>query len=273
MKKNFDNIANRKGFSLAEVLAAMTIGAMVLIAVIAVYNRAQSAAAAISRHLDSERLTSEVLQRIAEDLDGIIDAGKNVKITLRNKWEGHGLHTARLEIIKNVYDDQQRPQLLEKIVWQGNFDYDGGSGGLVLYRSHSGIAYEDKLLEEFKDDFERELFVPVCSGVTYFAVEIPQGDQVRDFWEADALPAGVRVSLSFTEPVKSAAGVLDVPDFDRIIRTVAIDRTRKMNFIYEPPQFEDVNQPQGPNELKQEPNEPNKPDKSDETIVPPIPPR
>jgi prepilin-type N-terminal cleavage/methylation domain-containing protein len=259
MKKTFNNIVNRKAFSLAEVLVALTIGAMVLVAVMAVYNRAQSAAAAISRHLDSERLTSEVLQRIAEDLDGIIDAGKNVKITIQNKWESHGLHTARLEILKNVYDDQQKPQVFEKIIWQGNFDYDGGSGGLVLYRSHSGIAYEDKLLEQDREDWQRELFVPVCSGVTYFAVEIPQGDQFQDSWTAESLPAGVVITISFAEPVKDASGVLDVPYFDKIRRTVAIDRTRKMRFVYEPPQFEDVNQPPEPNEPKQEPNEPNKP--------------
>ncbi len=259
MKETIDNLANRKGFSLAEVLVALTIGAMVLIAVIAVYNRALSASAAISRHLDSEQVSSEVLQRIAEDLDGIIDAGKNVKITVENKWESHGLHTTRLEILKNIYDDQQKPQVLEKIVWQGNFDYEGGSGGLVLYRSHSGLAYEDKLLEQDKEDWQRELFVPVCSGVTYFAVEIPQADEIRDFWNSEMLPAGLRVSLSFTEPIKSAAGTLDVPDYDKIRRTIAIDRTRKMKFVYELPQFEDVNQPQEPNESKQEPNEPNKP--------------
>jgi prepilin-type N-terminal cleavage/methylation domain-containing protein len=262
MKKTVNNLMKPKGFSLAEVVAALTIGALVLVAVIAVYNRAQSAAAAIYSHLDSEQQSTEVLQRIAEDLDGIIDAGKNVKITIVNRWESHGLHTARLEILKNVYDDQQIPQVLEKIVWQGNFDYDGGSGGLVLYRSHSGIAYEDKLLEQDKEGWQRELFVPVCAGVTYFAVRIPQGDQMAESWNSDTLPAGLNILLSFAEPFKSPAGVMDVLDYDKITRTVAIDRTRKMKFVYEPPQFEDVNKPQEPNEPnepKQEPNEPNKP--------------
>jgi len=264
---------NQKGFSLAEVLVALTIGAMVLITVIAVYNRAQSAAVAIVRHLDSEQQSYEVLQRIAEDLDGIIDIGKNVKITLVNKWESHGLHTARLEIVKNIYDDQQRPQVFEKIIWQGYYDYDGGSGGLVLYRSHSGIAYEDKLLEQDKEAWQRELFVPICSGVTYFAVEIPQGDQVRDFWNSDTIPAALRITLSFAEPVKNPDGVMEVPDLDKIRRTVAIDRTRKMKFVYEPPQFEDVNAPKEPNQPKQEPNEPNKPNITDETDKLPILPK
>lgn len=270
MKKSINIFANRRAFSLAEVIAALTIGAMVLIAVMAVYNRAQSAASAISRHLDSERQTSEILQKIAEDLDGIIDAGKNVKITIQNKWESHGLHTARIEILKNIYDNQQKPQVFEKIVWQGHYDYDGGSRGLVLYRSHSGIALEDKLLDEEKEDFERELFVPVCSGVTYFAVEIPSGDQVQDNWTSETLPPGVVISVSFAEPVKDVSGVLDVPDLEKIRRTVAIDRTRKMKFVYQPPEFADANQPQETNESKQEPNEPNKPD-TDEPAIPPMP--
>ena len=260
MEKTFNNFRIQKAFSLAEVIASLIIGSMVLIAVMSVYNRAQRSAIAITRNLDSQRLASEVLQRIAEDLDGIIDAGKNVKITIKNKMESHGFHTAQLEILKTVYDDQQKPQVFEKIVWQGQYDYDGDSMALVLYRSHSGIAYEDKLLEQNKEDFERELFVPVCSGITFFAVQIPQGDQVRDNWTAEAIPPAVAVTLSFAEPVKTVTGALDVPDLDKIKRTVAVDRTRKMKFVYVPPQYADQNQPsEDPNKLKQESNEPNKP--------------
>jgi prepilin-type N-terminal cleavage/methylation domain-containing protein len=61
----------RPGFSLAEVLAALTISAMVLAAVVAIYSRAQNSAAAIVRKLDSTRLSTEVLQAITEDLDTI----------------------------------------------------------------------------------------------------------------------------------------------------------------------------------------------------------
>jgi prepilin-type N-terminal cleavage/methylation domain-containing protein len=260
MKKTLNTFVKQNGFSLAEILAALTIGALVLVAVMAVYNRAQRSAEAISRHLDRERISSEVLQLIAEDLDGIVDAGKNVKITITNKWESHGFHTARFEILKNIYDDQQRPQVLEKIIWQGHYDYDGNSKALVLYRSHSGIGLEDKLLEEEKEEFERELFVPVCSGVTFFAVEVPQGEDVRDDWTSDTLPAGIVATLSFAEPMKTASGTLEMPDYEKTRRTVAIDRTRKIKFIYvPPPEYEDQNQPPEPNEIKQEPNEPNKP--------------
>lgn len=267
MQRNIDIFANRRGFSLAEVLAALTIGAMVLIAVMAVYNRAQRSAEAITRNLYNQRLVSEVLQKIAEDLDGIIDSGKNVKITIQNKWENHGFHTARLEILKNVYDDQEKLQVFEKIIWQGHFDYDGDSRALILYRSHSGMALEDKLLDEEKEEFERELFVPVCSGVTYFAVEIPRGDQVQDTWMSDTLPPGVVISVSFAEPVKDVTGALSVPDFEKIKRTVAIDRTRKIKFVYNPPVFADGNQPQGPNESKPEPNKPD----TDEPVIPRMP--
>jgi prepilin-type N-terminal cleavage/methylation domain-containing protein len=38
---------DHKGFSLAEVLAALTIGAMILVTVLGIYSRAESSAAAI----------------------------------------------------------------------------------------------------------------------------------------------------------------------------------------------------------------------------------
>jgi type II secretory pathway component PulJ len=264
MRKTCNEFQNRKAFSLAEIIAALVIGSLVLIAVLNIYGRAERSAAAITRNLDDARLSSEVLQRIAEDLDGIIEAGRNVKITIQNKIESRGFHTARLEIVKTIYDENAKPQIFEKIVWQATFDYDGDSKSLVLYRSHSGIAYEDKLFEESKEEWERELFVPICSGVTFFGVYVPMGDQSRDNWTADALPKGVTAAVSFAEPVKTAAGVLDVPDIDKIIRTVAIDRTRKIRFVYVPKEVtEDQNRPpEDPNKLKQEPNEPNKPDKT-----------
>ena len=42
---------------------------------------------------------------------------------------------------------------------------------MVLYRRHNGIALEDKLLDEPKQAFERQLFIPVCGGVTFFSIQ------------------------------------------------------------------------------------------------------
>jgi len=206
----------------------MTISAMVLVAVLAIYSRAESSAAAITRKLDSSRLPSEVLQRIAEDLDRIIAPGADMKMTIENKFE-NGFSTARLTILRNFYDNKNEKQTFEKITWQTSYDNDVNS--LVLYRSHSGIALEDKLLDEQKEDWERELFVPVCPGVTFFKIQVSADGGLQDNWTADSLPKGVTITISFAEPFKTLAGVLDVSEEEKITRNMAIDRTRTIEFV------------------------------------------
>jgi len=237
---NFDSLLNNMrrtskksrdllGFSLAEVLVALTIGAMVLVAVLGIYSRAENSAAAITRKLDSSRLVSEVLQRIAEDLDRIVSPGTDTKVTIDNKFES-GFSTARLMILKAIYDNEEKEQIFEKIIWQTNYDND--ANGLVLYRSHSGIALEDKLLDEQKEDWEKELFVPICTGVTFFKIQVPQGEDFQDKWTSESLPPGIVVTISFAEPFKTLAGILDVPDGEKVTRNIAIDRTREVKFVF-----------------------------------------
>ena len=43
-------------------------------------------------------------------------------------------------------------------------------------------------------------------------------------------PRGIVVTISFAEPYKKADGTFDVPDEEKIIRTIAVDRTRKIRF-------------------------------------------
>jgi prepilin-type N-terminal cleavage/methylation domain-containing protein len=229
MKKYSDTYKEQKGFSLAEVLAALTIGAMVLISVLGIYSRAERSASAITRKLESSRPACEVLQRIAEDLDGIIASSSDTKVTIENKFE-NGYPTARLRIVKTIYDRRNRKQTFENIVWQSNYDNDANS--LVLYRSHSGIAVEDKLLDEQKEDWERELFVPICAGVTFFKIQVPKGEDFQDKWTSSSLPRGIVVTISFAQPFKTLAGTLDVPDVEKITRTLAVDRTRKIKFTF-----------------------------------------
>ncbi len=238
-KKAFGTCRVRLGFSLAEVITALTIGAMVLVAVLGIYGRAERSAAAVTRKLDSSRLPSEVLQRIAEDLDGIISTGSDTKITIENKFES-GLATARLTITRIFYDSRNKEQTFEKIVWQSNYDFEGGIDGLVLYRSHSGITLEDKLLDKNKDDWERELFVPICTGITFFRIRVPRGETPLDRWTSSSLPPGIEVAISAAEPFKKANGTLDVPDEEKITRTIAIDRTRKIKFSIEKRDFGQV---------------------------------
>ena len=69
MNKTSGLTSVRPGFSLAEVLAALTIGAMVVVAVLAIYHRAEQSANAVLSRIDESQLPREVLQYIAEDLD------------------------------------------------------------------------------------------------------------------------------------------------------------------------------------------------------------
>lgn len=222
-----------QGFSLAEVLAALTIGAMVTVAVLGIYRRAENSAATVIRRLDSSRLPGEVLQRIAEDLDNIISSGSDAKITVENKFENVAstmlIPAAKLTITRTIRDSRDREQIFEEIIWQSSYDFDSATNGLILYRSFSGLNMEDKVLEKNKDDFERELFVPICSGITFFKISVLAGKNPLEKWNGSP-PPGIVVTISFAEPYKRADGTFDVLDEEKFTRTIAIDRTRKIRF-------------------------------------------
>jgi len=232
----------RQGFTLAEILAAMTIGAMILVAILGIYTRADRTAAAVMLKLDSSRLSSEVLQRIAEDLDRIISSDTNIKITIENKLKNN-FPAAKLTITKTIKDSKGTEQKFEEIVWQSLYDYESPDDGLVLYRSYSGIPLEDKILDKDKDQIDLERLVPICSGVTFFKINALKGGKPLEKWD-DAPPAGITATISFAEPFKGKNGAMDVPDEEKITRTIAIDRTRKIPFAMETTgPLEDANAP------------------------------
>lgn len=221
----------RGGFSLAEVLVALIMGAMILVAVLSIYSRAENSAAAVTRRLDIARVPSEILQRIVEDIDKIVTPDSDTKVTIENKFD-KGFPTARLTLLKTIYNSNNEKQTFEKIIWQAN--YDSSANGLILYRSHSGIAAEDKLLNEQKEDWEKELFVPVCAGITFFKIQVPKGeDEFEENWTADSLPPGIVVTISFAEPFKALDGSFDVPEAEKITRHMAVDQTREIKFVLE----------------------------------------
>ena len=218
----------RRAFTLVEMLAALTIGTMVLLAVLALYNRGQSGTAAIMDKLESNRLPREVFQRIAEDLDRIVGEGQGTQIDILNKLQNN-LSAAKLEIFRPITDAKGQQQTLEKIVWQSSIDPD--SRLLTLYRSHSGIAMEDALLDNQKEPWQRELFVPICSGITFFKIEVPKDENETslDRW-TEGIPPAVRITMSFAQPYKTVSGVFDVPEEEKIVCTIAVDRTRRPAF-------------------------------------------
>ncbi|MHC4498128.1 MAG: hypothetical protein ACYS21_03335, partial [Planctomycetota bacterium] len=215
----------------AEVIASVTIGAMVLVTMLGIYRQAQTSAAAVERKIEGSRLASEVLQRIAEDLDRMVGSGSDTKIIVQNKFEEH-YPTAQLTIKEVIRGGKNKAQNFETVVWQASYDYEGDANGLVLYRSHSGMAIEDKVLDEYKEDWERALFVPICSGVTYFKVQVPKGSDLLNRWPGTSLPRGIVVTISFADPVETLRGTWEVLDEDKVVRTIAVDRTRKIKYVF-----------------------------------------
>lgn len=179
MKKTSGTSGIPRGFSLAEMLAALTIGAMVTVAVLGIYRRAENSAAAVTRRLDSSRLPGEVLQRIAEDLDNIISSSSDATIIIENKFENIAsrmlVPAAKLVITRTIQDSRDREQKFQEIIWQSSYDFQSATDSLTLYRSSSGLNMEDKVLEKNKSDFEREVFVPICSGITFSRLACCQG--------------------------------------------------------------------------------------------------
>ena len=201
---------------------------MVLVAVLSIYSRVENAAAGVTRRLDSTRLPAEILQCIAEDLDRVAGTSSDAKITIENKIV-NGLQTARLRISNTFYNKQNKKQTFEEIIWQGNYDYEADNG-LILYRSHSGVTAEDKLLDDQKENWEKELFVPICAGVTFFKIESRRDETLLDKWTSTGLPYGIVVTVSFAEPFKQLDGTLDVPEAEKISRTIAVSKSRKIKF-------------------------------------------
>jgi prepilin-type N-terminal cleavage/methylation domain-containing protein len=236
-----------RGFSLAEVLAALTIGSMVMVAVLGIYRRAEKSVAAVTRRLDGSRLPGEVLQRIAEDLDNVVSSSSDVKITIDNKFEniapGVRVPAARLIITRTIEDSQDKEQIFKEITWQSSYDFLGASNTLTLYRSAGGLDMEDKVLEKYKDDFEREAFVPICSGITFFNIGALAGREPIERWNGTP-PRGIVITISFAEPYKKADGTFDVPEEEKITRTIAVDRTRKIRFNISATEDENVEEGQ-----------------------------
>jgi len=221
----------RKGFSLAEVIAAITIGSMILVAVLSIYNRAEKSASSVMQKLGSSRLSSEVLQRIAEDLDRIISSTSDTTVTIENKLK-NSFPAAKLTITKTIKDGRNKELKFEEIVWQSIYDYESPDTGLVLYRSYTGMALEDKMLDKNKDEIELKRSVPICSGVTFFNINAIQGGKPVDKWKGQP-PSGITLTMSFAEPFQRVSGTYDVLDEEKTTRTIAIDRTRKINFALE----------------------------------------
>jgi prepilin-type N-terminal cleavage/methylation domain-containing protein len=242
MKLIRQNPVLKRAFSLAELLAALVISSMIILAAFSLFNRLNNVSASVINRLDRGQLPREILQLIAEDLDRIVSDNKDTRINFQNRIENNGLQSAKLEIIKTIYDKDNNPLIFEQIVWQTSFDLTANPKGMVLYRRHSGLAVEDKLLDEPKQDAEMQLYIPVCGGITFFSIksgnfqtgDIQTGDDgsadLIDRWSGGPLPANIIATVSFADPIEITPGQWQVPQTEQITRIIALDRTRKIPF-------------------------------------------
>lgn len=249
----------RLGFTLAEALTALVIAVMIMVTATGIYTGIRRAEIAINNRLESGFTAMEVLQRIAEDIDRLAMPSSDVTMTIKNKVEPGGYASAQMIIESKIYDKDNKPQTFEKIVWQSRPDPD--VNGLIIYRAHSGYTLEDKMLEEPKEKYEREWFIPICNGVTLFTIEaIVDVNTTNPTWDSQNLPPAVKVSLSFSPPQPDLMGTVTVPQEEIKTRTVVIDRFKQLAYKFVYKNFDanhpgdvndvnDVNRPPEPNEV------------------------
>ena len=238
---------------MAEVAATLAIAAMIMAAVIGIYTGVRRAEQSINRRLEDGFLPMEILQRIAEDVDRLVQDQTDVKVTIKNKTEEGGYKSAQMVIESKIYDKNNKPQVFDRVVWQSRADLD--EDGMILYRSHSGYAVEDKMLDEPKEEYERKWYIPVCSGETLFNIQAVNGENIVDKWDSDKLPAGVKVSLSFEVPVKDVLGDYTVPEEGIYTGTTTTDRFKQLTYQFVKVELPDINDISDYNNI--DANEPN----------------
>jgi hypothetical protein len=257
----------QSAFSLVEIIVVLVITAMIMLASFTIYGRVRAATVAVNATLDRNVIPTEILQRIAEDLDRLASPGLGTTITIANRFDSSGYNIARLMIQNTVYGEKNKPRIFEKIIWQTYYDY--FEDALILYRSHNGINLEDKVITDDRQlelkEMDADYFIPLCSGITFFKIQVPVvkvfGENVKlpgrdevwpeekeeekfiDRWVTDKLPKAVTVSISFAEPYQAVTGELEVLDSEKITRTIAIDRTRNIKYRFVEKDFglEDAN--------------------------------
>ncbi|HSV27371.1 MAG TPA: prepilin-type N-terminal cleavage/methylation domain-containing protein [Sedimentisphaerales bacterium] len=246
----YRNIAKRKkrpaGLSLVEMVISVMIGGMVLVAVYTVYIHALRNVAAVSAAIERDELPDRILKLLARDLDRFFVNTEDVSFVLQPMHEG-GLVSARLIMESRIYDNRMHPRPHERIVWEAR--YDPLSESLILYRGHSGIVSEDRLLHRHRTEEERRQLVPLCDGLTHFEINAFVEGSPRNAFAGNVPPNQVVVSLSFAPPELRGDQYV-IPEDSIITRTIAVNRLRKIPYIFTEPvvaELEDANDAADPN--------------------------
>jgi len=229
---------NRRAFALVELLTALFIVCILVMALTTIYESSTNAIAAINQRIEKGASTSEIMRLIVDDVTKASSADTDTSFTLRSKLSG-GIALYRLEIASKIYDNSGKELVYQKIIWQS--DYDLFTGTISLYRCSGGMIPADPVLStEAKENPQSDIFVPVCQGLTYFTIQIPQiqdtpeGQIINylDQWEAAEMPGGVIVDLSFEPPVEYVTGETEVLIEDRLIESISLNRSREYRFQF-----------------------------------------
>ena len=249
----------RMAFSLVEVIIALTMASMIMITSITIYSQVRKSAEKVKNRLGGDTMAEDVLQLIAEDIDKLSASGDRTRITINNKIE-KGINKSQMAIRSYVYDNNNRSRIYEEVIWQSY--YDDFDEKLYLYRSHGGVALEDSMLDKVPSfqftvdekmsqqqlqEKSKEMFIPVCSGMSVFEFSIPQGPEKDPLyrWASANMPNAITASISFADPIEDVFGDYIIPAEDMYSRTVATNRTRKILFQFVRKEFE----PDDPNDL------------------------
>ena len=212
-----------------EVLAAMVIGTMILISALTIFDRAETTSNTVLRNLDNSRRPYEALQLIAEDLDKMITTDSDTSVIVVNRHIKS--YAAAIMAIRVKYKDPtNKDQNYKEIFWQCNTDPEGDPNDIILYRSYEGIIPEDKLLDKNRENSEKNVYVPICDGVTYFRIEVITKKEEPEVAWVGGMPLGVILKISFAKPFKDDEGNYEVPESSIYSRTIAFDKSRKIKF-------------------------------------------
>jgi len=218
---------NNKAYTLVETVTVLVISALVLIALINIYNRVKTASASVRNIIEKNDLPNEILQRLAEDIDRLAVPGFETTVNIEHRLDGV-YQVCRLTITNLIYDTKDKPQTFEQIIWQTHIDplYDGMS----LYRLHTGMNIERKVTAEIGDPplEDGEVFVRLCTGITNFTVKVLNNDSLIDRWVTKTLPKAVVAEISFAPFQENEFGELEIPQSKIVSRAIAVDRTRSI---------------------------------------------
>jgi prepilin-type N-terminal cleavage/methylation domain-containing protein len=232
------------GFTLVEIITVLTIVGLVMSATLTVYSRVRGNAERVTEMLDKDTLPAEILHRIAEDIDRMTTAGTDTKITIANKVV-EDYASAMLSIKSVIYNSKNKEETLEEITWHTAVALSAATyePTLMLFRTHGGISLEDTMFDtdspglDFPSQAElqeagSQQAIPLCEGLTFFEIAVPKGDTFLDKWNDKKLPNSIVFTLSFSDPKEMEDGYWGIDATDIYVRTIAVDRTRKIKFSF-----------------------------------------